>query len=160
MDQYGGFCTHALNMKFCRQYTVNQTSKMIYNTLYVHVCIKSRLSHLPKSTVPYSTTIATTYEPTNVPQLSTTIATRLYGVGLYSQSLRAAIVATVATVAIRSYGTVPTLPYRTLGQMCKSTFFTYMNIWSVIYRFTRLVNSILPAKFHVRSMRTEAAILI
>ena len=33
-------------------------------------------------------------------------------------------------------------------------------IYSVIYRFTRLVNSILPAKFHVRSMRTEAAILI
>ena len=31
---------------------------------------------------------------------------------------------------------------------------------SVIYRFTRLVNSILPAKFHVSSLRTEAAILI
>ena len=33
-------------------------------------------------------------------------------------------------------------------------------MYSVTYHFTRLVNSILPAKFHVSSMRTEAAILI
>ena len=52
----------------------------------------------------------------------------------------------------------PIVPYSWANAV--DDFFRVKVMHSVIYRFTRLVNSILPAKFHVRSMRTEAAILI